>query len=70
MEFKGVKEYEKFLKENVLSSKQAGKYLGITRAGVSFLVKEGKLKPFFNQDRVRLFSRKEVERYKKERDGD
>ncbi|AZR72546.1 hypothetical protein BBF96_03590 [Anoxybacter fermentans] len=67
--FANDQEYEQFLKENVLSTKDAADFLGITRKGISYLVKEGKLRPFKDQDRVRLFSRREIERYKKERDG-
>ncbi|MFI5359977.1 MAG: helix-turn-helix domain-containing protein [Halanaerobiales bacterium] len=67
--FKTDKEYEEFLRDNVMSTKQAAEYLGITRSGISFLVKEGKITPFYDQDRVRLFSRREIERYKRERDG-
>lgn len=67
--FKTDKEYEEFLRDNVMSTKQAAEYLGITRSGISFLVKEGNITPFYDQDRVRLFSRREIERYKRERDG-
>ncbi|MBM7624795.1 helix-turn-helix domain-containing protein [Sporohalobacter salinus] len=67
--FESKKEYEQFLNNNVMSTKDAAKYLDITRKGISYLVKEGKLKPFKDQDRVRLFSRREIDRYKKERAG-
>ena len=52
-----------------MSTRDAAEYSDITRKGISYLVKNNKLKPFKAQDRVRLFSRREVERYKKERDG-
>ena len=68
--FKSKKEYEQFLKDNVMSTKQAAEYLGIGRSGMSYLVKNDKLIPFLDEPNVRLFSRKEVEKYKKERDGD
>jgi len=67
--FRSHKEYEEFLRNNVMSTKQAAEYLGITRGGISFLVKEGKITPFYDRDHVRLFSRREIERYKRERDG-
>lgn len=67
--FKSNEDYERFLADNVMSTKDAAEYLGITRKGISYLVKEDKLIPFKDQDRVRLFSRREIERYKKERDG-
>ena len=67
--FESKAEYEQFLKENVMSTKQAANYLNVTRSGISFLVKDGKINPFYDQNRVRLFSKREVERYKKERDG-
>lgn len=51
-----------------MSTKQAADYLGISRAGISYLVKEERLKPFYEQHNVRLFSKREIERYKKERD--
>ncbi len=67
--FKNDQEYENFLKENVLSTKQAAEYLGIGRSGMSYLVKNRKLVPFLDEPNVRLFSRREIERYEKERDG-
>ena len=67
--FESKEEYEQFLKENVMSTRDAAEFLEITRKGISYLVKNNKLKPFKDQDRVRLFSRKEVERYKKKRNG-
>ena len=47
--FKTDKEYEEFLRDNVMSTKQAAEYLGITRSGISFLVKEGKITPFMTR---------------------
>lgn len=67
--FKDKKEYEKFLKDNVMSTKQAAEYLNIGRSGMSYLVKNEKLIPFLDEPNVRLFSKREIERYKKERDG-
>lgn len=62
-------QYDKFLREHVLSTKEAREILAITRSGVSFLVQEDKLKVLKDEGRVRLFSRLEIERYKRERDG-
>ena len=67
--FESKEEYEQFLKENVMSTKQAAEYLDIGKSGVSYLVKNKKLKPFLDQPNVRLFSMREVENYKDKRDG-
>lgn len=61
-------QYENFLREHALSTNEAREILGITRSGVSFLVQEDKLKVLKDEGRVRLFSRLEIERYKRERD--
>ena len=62
-------QYENFLKKHALSTNEAMEIIGITRSGVSYLVQADKLKVLKDEGRVRLFSRLEVERYKRERDG-
>ena len=65
--FKSKKEYEKFLKENIMTTKQAANYLDMTRSGISYLVKNDKLTPLIDQRNVRLFSKREIKMYKEKR---
>ncbi|MCG8515672.1 MAG: helix-turn-helix domain-containing protein [Halanaerobiales bacterium] len=64
------KEYIKYLKDNVMTSKMVSEELGVTREGIRYLIREKKLTPVISERNTTIFGRREVERYKKERDGD
>ncbi|MBM7623625.1 helix-turn-helix domain-containing protein [Sporohalobacter salinus] len=68
--FKTDEEYELFLAENILTAEEAADLLDCGRQNISYHVKEGNLNPLKQSRNVTLFSRREVEKYKKKRDGE
>lgn len=61
-------QYVRFLQYHVMTTRDVAEYLGASKQWVAQLVKEDKLAPFKDQPNSRLFSREEVERYKKGKD--
>lgn len=71
--FDSLEEYEKFLRENVLFMDEVKEILGYTkksgRQTINYHVKKGNLRSLKTTSNMTIFSKREVERFKKERDG-
>ncbi len=52
-------------RENILTTPEAIEYLGISRARMSYLIKNGKIVPLKKQGCVSLFLREDLEKKKK-----
>jgi len=51
-------------KTKLFTSEEAAKRLGITRQGLAYLVKEGRIKPVDNiESKYKFFSEEEIYRY-------
>lgn len=59
-------EVEDFVRNEVLTAPEAIEILGITRARMSQLIKQGKITPVKKLDKVSLFLRVDVEEKRKE----
>ncbi|EOQ08294.1 helix-turn-helix domain-containing protein [Bacillus cereus] len=59
-------EVEDFVRNEVLTAPEAIEILGITRARMSQLIKQGKITPVKKLDKVSLFLRADVEEKRKE----
>ena len=53
-----------------MTSKMVSEELGVTREGIRYLIREKKLTPVISERNTTIFGRREVEKYKKQRDGD
>lgn len=62
--FNSKEELERYIKESVMTSTEVIEYLGISRAGLKYLVENDKIKPFKEEKRTRLFFRYDVEQIK------
>ncbi|AMA71430.1 helix-turn-helix domain-containing protein [Aneurinibacillus thermoaerophilus] len=62
--FNSTKELKQFIAKEVLSSAEAIEYLGISRARLSQLIKNGKLIPIKKLQRDSLFLKIDVEKKK------
>ncbi|KXY30065.1 DNA-binding protein [Bacillus cereus] len=65
-DLKSREEVEGFIRNEVLTAPEAIEILGITRARMSQLIKQGKIKPVKKLDKVSLFLRADVEEKRKE----
>jgi|GEM_PF-961444 len=63
---KTTESLRKFIQEEVLTTPEAIELLGVTRARISQLIRNGKLVPVKKTDKVSLFLREDVEARKKE----
>ena len=60
-DLKSREEVEDFIRNEVLTAPEAIEILGITRARMSQLIKQGKITPVKKLDKVSLFLRVDVE---------
>lgn len=65
-DLKSRQEVEDFIRNEVLTAPEAIEILGITRARMSQLIKQGKITPVKKLDKVSLFLRADVEEKRKE----
>ncbi|PGY46859.1 helix-turn-helix domain-containing protein [Bacillus thuringiensis] len=65
-DLKSREEVEDFIRNEVLTAPEAIEILGITRARMSQLIKQGKITPVKKLDKVSLFLRADVEEKRKE----
>ncbi|MGG1663054.1 DNA-binding protein [Brevibacillus sp. NRS-1366] len=62
--FNSKEELERYIKDSVMTSTEVIEYLGVSRAGLKYLIGENQIKPFKEEKTTRLFFRYDVEKIK------
>lgn len=63
-QFNSEEELRQFIAENVMTTSDVLEYLDISRAGLKYLIDEGKITPFKDQRAIRLFFRSDIEGFR------